>query len=139
MSLLTEYLDKHNIPYVRKEIQKPEGSGARVGVSREWEGTVIVVRETVNHTRALNNMREELQKNLNSCSEMRRLAKEMVVPCSSIDDEVFVKAGRDNDVCRRCAFGKSMEELRLAIESFYDTDEDEVRKLAATYFEEKVE
>jgi len=64
MSLLTEYLDKHNIPYIRKEVQKPEGSGSRVGVPREWEGTVIVVREKLNHAKALNNMREELQKNL---------------------------------------------------------------------------
>jgi len=70
---------------------------------------------------------------------MREVAKTVTIPCSGIDKEVFDKTGRDNDICRRCAFGKRIEELRMAVESFYDTDEDEVRKLAATYFEEKVE
>lgn len=125
--------------YIRRDIQKYEGAGSRISVPKDWDGSAIVVREKINHSKVLEDIREELQKNLESCRKMRDISIEVkTLPCSSITDDIMAKTKRDNDVCRRCPFGKKIEQLTNVIDSFYDTTKDETkRKLAEQFFEER--
>ena len=135
MSLLTEWLEKNGISYVRKDVQKYEGSSSRVNVPKEWDGTVIVVRESINYTKVLDGLREELAHTILACAKMRELSKESKTPCTSVTEPLWQRAKRDNDVCKRCQFGKRITETLEAITSLYDDKDSEKIKLAEQFFE----
>ena len=106
---------------------------------KEWEGTVVVVRESINYTKVLDGLRTELEQMLSSCSKMRELSKESKTPCTSVTDPLWQKAKRDNDVCKRCQFGKRIAEILQSIPAMYDDEDSEKRKLAEQFFEKMEE
>jgi len=139
--LLIDFLEKYNVPYVRRDIKSYGDSGSRISVPKDWEGKVIVVREEFDPSRVLKDMVDELELNLESCEKMRVMSVQLeTIPCSKvIGEEIFDKVGRDNVICKKCPFGQKIEQLATAIDELQEDKETTKRKLAEQFFEEKVE
>jgi hypothetical protein len=140
---LTDFLERNDIPYIKRKVKSYIDAGSRVNIPKDWKGNVIIIPERYNHARVLNDLLNELKANIDSCIGMRQTGRITTLPCSAIDDSLYERVGRNNDVCRRCAFGIRIEYLTKAIEATYDAKTDRRsdgsvnQKLAEQYFEEK--
>lgn len=136
--LLIEYLEKHNISYVKREIKAYDKAGSRISVPKDWGGRVIVVKDTYDPSDNLKIVMEQLCEELRRCEHMRSIASTVLdLSCAKIDDEILAKTGRDNEICRKCPFGRKIPGLIKKVEHFYEENEDITRRLSEDFFENR--
>jgi len=136
--VLLKFLDDNEYQYQIRDIRNYDKSGSRVTVPKNWTGKAIIILDApIAKEVALRNLTTKLESAIEDCKQMRKVAKELNLTCSKIDDEMLVKTERNNDVCNRCAYAKKIKQLTKKIESFYSEDDDIALEFAEDYMEKK--